>query len=230
MLGGEYIILASDDDVYHPQYLEKMDKLVEKYPEVNVFRTKVQEINDKGEVVDIESDIGEFLTPCKFVDLWLHGVIKRGIPYYLFKRSSLNRIGGFVYSPMAWFSDNATVISLSNKGVVTCKDTLFSFRNSGINISSTRNNKSQLCHKIEATIIFYHWFEVFVNEIEEIDANDSKLKAGIRSRYEFRKIDHIVWLIQNSHISAKVYAFVYLKRRGLSNKDLLRICYRVFKS
>lgn len=65
---GEYIILASDDDVYHPQYLEKMDKLVEKYPEVNVFRTKVQEINDKWDVVDTESDIEEFLTQCKFVD------------------------------------------------------------------------------------------------------------------------------------------------------------------
>ena len=48
---GEYLILASDDDVYHPDYLEKMDVLVDKYPEVNVFRPRVQEIDAKGIVL-----------------------------------------------------------------------------------------------------------------------------------------------------------------------------------
>ena len=47
---GEYIILASDDDVYFPQYIEKMVALVQKYPEVNVFRPRVQRIDEKGEI------------------------------------------------------------------------------------------------------------------------------------------------------------------------------------
>ena len=51
---GEYIILASDDDIYFPPYLEKMNKLVEKYPNVNVFRPRVQKINASGEIIGIE--------------------------------------------------------------------------------------------------------------------------------------------------------------------------------
>ena len=34
---GEYLILASDDDVYSPLYLEKMDALTEKYPNKTIW-------------------------------------------------------------------------------------------------------------------------------------------------------------------------------------------------
>ena len=51
---GEYIILASDDDVYDLEYLEKMNILVEKYPNVNIFRPRVQYINEKGNVIFTE--------------------------------------------------------------------------------------------------------------------------------------------------------------------------------
>ena len=40
---GEYIILASDDDTYSLEYLERMNEMVEKYPQANVFRPRIKE-------------------------------------------------------------------------------------------------------------------------------------------------------------------------------------------
>ena len=52
---GDYIILASDDDVYAPEYLFKIDILVCMYPDVNIFIMsnggKVFEISPNGEIV-----------------------------------------------------------------------------------------------------------------------------------------------------------------------------------
>ena len=45
---GEYLILASDDDIYSPEYLEKMDIMIRKYPDVNVFRPRVKRIDRKA--------------------------------------------------------------------------------------------------------------------------------------------------------------------------------------
>ena len=42
------MILASDDDVYSPEYLERMNELVDKYPSVNVFRPRVKRIDENG--------------------------------------------------------------------------------------------------------------------------------------------------------------------------------------
>lgn len=59
---GEYLILASDDDVYHPDYLEKMNVLVDKYPKVNVFRSRVQHMNADGFIRGESEVLDEYLS------------------------------------------------------------------------------------------------------------------------------------------------------------------------
>ena len=70
---SDYVILASDDDVYSPLYLEKMDELVCKYPNVNVFRPRVQKINDNGDVTHIESYTKECNTTLEYAYAWVNG-------------------------------------------------------------------------------------------------------------------------------------------------------------
>ena len=48
---ADYVILASDDDVYSPLYLEKMDELVCKYPDVYVFRPRIQIIDSSSSIL-----------------------------------------------------------------------------------------------------------------------------------------------------------------------------------
>lgn len=51
MCDTEYFILASDDDVYEPTFLEEVDKLAVKYPEVDLIRARVKLINEQGNLL-----------------------------------------------------------------------------------------------------------------------------------------------------------------------------------
>ena len=65
-------------------------------------------------------------------------------------------IGGFVNYPLAWFSDDATILKLSYNGIcVYTKKSLFTFRFSNENISTARNNERTLKGKLKATRMFY---------------------------------------------------------------------------
>ena len=151
---GEYLILASDDDVYSPQYLEKMDALIDKYPDVNVFRPRVKRINYKGKITHIEGYQPEYMTKVEYLYAWTNQWIGSGIPFYIFKREALLSIGGFASYPLAWFSDDATVLRLMEPGIVICNMTLFTFRLSTESISTTQNTRASLSAKYKATKMF----------------------------------------------------------------------------
>lgn len=146
---GEYIILASDDDVYHLDYLEKMDSIIEKYPDVNVFRPMVQMINFNGEITHIRGLLNEYSSQLIFA--YFSGRIGGGVPFYIFRRKTLESIHGFKHYPLAWHSDDMTALMMADKGIVFYPEILFSFRLSGESISSKQNNVNTLRMKIEAT-------------------------------------------------------------------------------
>lgn len=150
---GDYVVLASDDDVYHPQYLEKMNELVEKYPQVNVFRPRIQYIDGQGEVTGVVGLLKEYTSQLELA--YLFDTLGNGIPYYLFNRKALKAIGGFVNYPLAWHSDDATVMKMAKNGIAFCSDILFSFRLSGESLSTKRNDYKTLRLKIEATEAYY---------------------------------------------------------------------------
>lgn len=176
---GEYIILASDDDVYHLEYLEKMNALVEKYPDVNVFRPRVQYISSKGEIMYTEKSLSENLSCLQYIDAWVSTKIGSGIPFYIFKRVGLQRIGGFVNYPLAWFSDDATVMHLIDNGMVCCRDILFSFRCSDINISSKRHSKQNILYKIKASEKFYYYLKDKVENFPALNETEASLKQKV---------------------------------------------------
>ena len=64
---GKYLVLASDDDIYSLEFLEKMDTLVQKYPETKVFRPRVKRVDNSGKILLIEGFEGEFLTKIEYL-------------------------------------------------------------------------------------------------------------------------------------------------------------------
>ena len=161
---GDYIILASDDDVYHPEYLEKMDVLVNKYPKVNVFRPRVQYIDEKGVIRGISGCIAEKVSWLEYWYYW--GIVGSSIGHIIFNRTKLLEKGGFVNFPMAWGSDDATILMMGENGICFESEFLYSFRNSGENISSALNNYSSLVNKIEANKRFYTWLKQHLENCE----------------------------------------------------------------
>lgn len=170
---GEYIILASDDDVYFPQYLEKMDALVRKYPDVNVFRPRVQRIDANGNIVRIEGFIPEYTSLLEFSYYRFCEYVQSGIPFYIIKKETLLANGGFVSYPLAWYADDAIVAIMAQNGMVSSSEILFSFRVSGESISTKENDAPTLKNKIKASNQYYDWLTEFIK------AKEAKDKYGI---------------------------------------------------
>ena len=184
---GTYLILASDDDVYMPEYLEKMNTLVDKYPQVNAFRPRVKRVLDSGTILEVDGFTQEHMTKLEYFYAWSRQWIGSGIPFFIFKREALMEIGGFVNYPMAWFSDDATIMKLADNGIVVYgQETLFAFRHSYKNISSARNSKKVLSAKLKATKMFYDEHINFINNYAP--KNKEELHLILVLRLAFKRL------------------------------------------
>lgn len=67
MCDTEFFIMASDDDVYMPDFLEEADVLLRKYPKVNLLRARSQEIDGNGVVRHMENVTEEYLDNLHFI-------------------------------------------------------------------------------------------------------------------------------------------------------------------
>ena len=169
---GDYVILASDDDIYHVEYLRKMDYLINKYPHISIFRPRTQIVDLIGSVIHIHGYLKENVSAAEFAYYWMRGHIGSAVSHYIFKKESLISIGGFINFPMAWGSDDATALELSLGGLVFHNEILFSFRQSGINISSQKNGAKSLKKKICAYNFFVKWLDQFVVKIQSTNIED----------------------------------------------------------
>ena len=131
MTDAEFVIMASDDDVYHKDFLQTIDVLQNKYPDVDLLRARIQHIDEKGEVIWKERPLDEYQPPleavCECPDTC--------VPNYVFRRSKLLEKGGFVDFPYAMGSDTATAMTMSMNGVANSLQVLFSYRLSESQIS-----------------------------------------------------------------------------------------------
>lgn len=151
----EWLIIAGDDDVYDPTFLDEMDRLSEKYPKVNLLHARARVIDADGEVTKLDSAYDEYVSQIEF--LAFLGKIDHieCVGNYVYRTSVLKKQGGFVDLPLAWASDAATNNKMSREGCATSVNFLFHFRMSGVNISSTGNESNQVSKdKIRAVLMF----------------------------------------------------------------------------
>ncbi len=227
---GEYLILASDDDVYHPDYLEKMDVLVDKYPDVNVFRSRVQHMNADGYIRGESEVLDEYLSYVDFLFAMHQGMICSGLAYHIFKREELLNIGGFVNFPSAWIADDATVISLAKNGVVFHNEALFAFRTSDINISSKINDIKMLSDKLSAAESSFNWYIQKLKEVDIVGKEDKEKIDLILSSQTKKVLSYrMTALIKTSDKRAVLSSFFILRRvTSLSFLDCLMICCKAY--
>lgn len=172
---GNYVILATDDDVYEPDFLVRMSELIEKYPNVDLLRSRILQVDSDNNIINIDTCYKEFLTHNEFIYHILHGM-KGGIPQYVFKTSAIRAKGGFLDFPLAWGADDATAIMMSDNGVATTQDHLVRFRWSNVNIS---NNQKTMPIKIKSRLLFYHWLVENHKAIEPMDEMTTFLHKNI---------------------------------------------------
>lgn len=181
---NDFVVLATDDDIFDKDYLSNAAKLIEKYPDVDLIRSGVKKIDEYDNIIDFEFPTKEFMTAIEFMLYYAKGGTISCVSNYIIKKTSLDRLGGFISFPRAHYSDDATALALSKNGVACMPTNSFSFRVSNINLSNRRDYlivKEQL----KATEQYMGWY---INHIKEIGINpgsffEKACYGGYKSRY-----------------------------------------------
>lgn len=164
MCETEFLIMASDDDVFAPTFLEEIDELQCAHPNVDLLRARTNIIDENGTIRSMDIVSEKFETQLLFLyDFICHNKIKC-ISNCVFRTKALKSIGGFVSFPLAWVSDEATIIKLAENGVCNTQNVHFSFRCSGINIS-TIGGRGNIIKKTHARIEFLDFLEEYFKTI-----------------------------------------------------------------
>lgn len=140
---SDYVILSPDDDVYAPTFLEEIEKLTRKYPQTGIFKSRAQIIDAQGNIRKADNDFSERISMAYNIYNQIAEQSFYGIGCYAFNTRQLRDMGGFAYYKMAWGSDTMTNILMSRNGMGVTKDILFSFRQSGENISSRKGSPKE---------------------------------------------------------------------------------------
>lgn len=162
----EYLIMASDDDVYEPTFLEEIDKLVNKYPDVDLLRARAEIIDEDEDIVRKDHCYQDRTSQLEFMLQYEQPCHVTCVGNYVYKTSALKSIDGFLDYPLAWKSDTMTANLIAKNGVANTNNILFNFRVSGINISSI-DKMDVLIKKYQATKLKDKDMTCLLNELSE---------------------------------------------------------------
>ena len=218
---GEWCILAGDDDRYLPEFLQTMLELAWKYPLCDLFHCRVAGINENGEWISVGEQRVEFETQIQQV--YARGVARafQRMPDFMFRRSALDGIGGFVSFPLAWYSDDATWMMLAKNGVACSRDILFEFRMSDIHISSCRDCIEQ---KVVAGESFRRWFADFCGTLRACNKEDEYLLKDIRVKVHEQINALSIWELD--YVRNVFLRFRLLRKIPLSKHERLKVVFR----
>ena len=221
---GDYVILATDDDFYEPEFLMEISLLIDKYPDVNLLQSRIMQIEDSGKILGMDGYYKEHMTFEEFVFCKMHGM-KSGIPQYVFKKKALVEAGGFVSFPHAWASDEASAILMAKNGVGFCNKCLVKFRiSSGINITS---DLSLMPAKTKAMLMYYQWLKGQLSTIKAVDEYTGYLyrnTVGTLSIFAKQMIMHQVGPTP-FHLKMRCF-FIIIKGKEFTLRDKLSIILR----
>lgn len=200
---SDFIVIASDDDIYHPLFLEEELYLAKKLPHLNLYMCQSNLLlNHSINTKSIQSFHKNSLSQQELVLYLIDPNSVLCIGNVLFRTSALKKNGGFINFPYAWKSDSATLIALSKHGIGFSDKVLFTFRMSDLNISSHSGiDRIKDYEKINATLCFHQWLKQNL-DFKTLASTDvfikNRLEGEIRSYYwvlsfrEFFNICHIL--------------------------------------
>ena len=222
---SEYFILASDDDVYSPRFLEEIDCLVNEYPKVELFHARAQCINESGEVFKEDALYKEYVSQIEYfeqLDFYNH---IECIANYVFHTESLKLKGGFVDFPLAWSSDTATCNIMAEKGAVNTAEVLFSFRMSGLNISSQPVEDKKVSRQKYKAFCMYDKF--MWDLLESIKPNNDLLSQTIYTNvcagHKKRMAGLIAWMSVSLSLKEFCNYIRTYKKKGYIDSSFITI-------
>ena len=186
---GEYFILMGDDDKIEPNYLDEFAKLINKYPDLNVYHCRSYVINEESQKIWLTQSWPEYESV--YDNIWhrINNYRDQYISDFVYNRNTLVARGGFYKLPLAWASDDISAyIAMKDNGIAHINIPLLSYRVNAQTISSTG------CPKLKFNAI----------QLEE-----NWILSFMKEQVPEKHIDKIIY----SSISKKI-SYIFNKKKG----------------
>ena len=152
--------------------------------------------------------------------------IMSGVPYYTIRRKALLDIGGWINYPLAWGSDDATIMSLiKDYGIVATEEILFDFRMSGENITSKKNSPQVLSQKLKARVCFFEWRDKLLSTLSAKDDLETNYLNWVKTYRDTMLRKNIYELMCDSTLFACFSCMRYILSIPTVTKKWLIACY-----
>lgn len=185
LANGDYFCLFSDDDIYHPNFIEELVLLTEKYPDCNTFHSRVEVIDDNGHFKYAVTSSPEYESALNF--LW-HRIRNYRLffaPDFMVKTEILKKIGGFVNLPLTWASDELTWYKSANLGgVAATSKVLCYWREGNQNISAIGNS----IRKLEAINQYHKLLAEFLDNELKFSSEEQNLYNDVKKNLRTKMI------------------------------------------
>jgi glycosyltransferase involved in cell wall biosynthesis len=174
---GDFFILMGDDDKLAPNYLSEFDKLIDKYPDLDIFHCRIRVINENSEEMELSTICPEYEDTDNYILNCIQGRSEQFISDFVYRKSTLVNNGGFYKLPLAWSSDyTSAFIACGNKGIAYTASPVFFYRKNQYNITST----SSLELKRVAIIGMENWIFKYLKSKK----NPSRTLTAALKKYE----------------------------------------------
>jgi len=158
---GEYVICMGDDDRLLPCCLEELNKLICKYPNLIVYHSQTEIIDESGQIVEhLEARPEREDVLAMMKSKWKGR--RQFLGDYCYNRKQLIETGGFYYLPFAWGSDDITAFrSAFTQGIANTSKVGFQYRENLRSISLSYFEKE----KVSAVLLQREWYENALNQM-----------------------------------------------------------------
>lgn len=176
---GDYVICMGDDDRLLPNSLEEYSKLIDKYPDLDIYHGMTEIIDENGNVTNIQEARPEREGMYSMISGRLRNSRLQYIGDWLFKRTALEQLNGYINMPMAWGSDDLTAYTIAkNKGVANTQIPVFQYRISSLTISNSGHYREKA--KIQFDVL---------NQVESLLRKGEEKVDGIEDVFRKSMLD-----------------------------------------
>ena len=221
---GDYFLCMGDDDILLPSCLEEYDKLINKYPFLEVFHGQTMIIDENDNLISAPFSRPEWESVFELIYFRLLGR-KQFVGDFLYRTSFLKK-KGFYKLPAAWGTDEITaVIAASEKGIANTHNVCFLYRSNPLSISSSGN----IMIKIDSVEQEERWYMNFIKSTkneEGIISYKKIIQKEIGKAYKKKKLR----LIADDLMYKPLHFFKWLKAAGKYNLSSSMILYALFMS
>lgn len=172
---GEYVLCMGDDDKLTPSCLQDFSNLIEKYPQLDIYHSRSEIIDEDSNLVRILEERPEW----ESVYSLMYNPRNTHLGDWLFRTDTLIRNGGFYKLPYGWQSDDISAfIAAAKHGVANTKDVGFQYRGNALSIS---HDLTCIEDKIDAVRYSIQWRLNFISDKHPDNEDDRRLISLIKS-------------------------------------------------